>query len=113
MHTFDISYIAHAYLFCQYIHACSQVTAALSSLARINPTTKFLSVQASSIGFGSGGPDSIDLDDELSANEKAEDIVPTILIYQGGKLLANLVRVDLHEKWGHGEERDMRNILAQ
>lgn len=75
-------------------------------------------MRAGSIGFGQNGAGQTQVDDEEAedgdaGDEAAEDIVPTLLIYQAGKLKANLVRCDLDEKWGHGEERDVRNLLAR
>lgn len=93
----------------QYVHACAQLTSALSSLARMHTHIKFLQVRAGSIGFGSGGKE---FSDEMEGDEKAEEVVPTVLIYRGGELLANLVRVDLEEQWKEGRERDVRDILA-
>lgn len=93
------------------------LTSALSSLARIYSRTKFVQIRAGSIGFGSGSTkasiistqdDSIDEED---ADEVAEDIVPTLLIYKAGKLVANLVRVDLEAAWGDGSESAIRDLL--
>ena len=71
---------------------------------------KFVQVRAGSIGFGSGGQH---VDDEIEGDEKAEEVVPTLLVYQGGKLIANLVRVDLEPEWKEGQERNIRDILAK
>jgi hypothetical protein len=70
---------------------------------------KFIQVRAGSIGFGSGGKE---VDDVIEGDEKAEEVVPTLLVYKGGQLVANLVRVDLEAEWKDGEERNVRDILA-
>ena len=46
-------------------------------------------------------------------DEQAADVVPTLLVYQAGRLVHNLVRVDLDEDWGRGEERDVRDLLMR
>lgn len=84
------------------------LTSALSSLARMHPKTKFLQVRAGSIGFGSGGKHDGDADD---LDEEAEEIVPTLLVYKAGNIVANLVRIDMDEGWGDGSERCVREIL--
>lgn len=74
----------------------------------MHTNVKFVQIRAGSIGFGSGGKEDLDV---VEADEVAEEVVPTILMYKAGQLLANLVRVDLEERWGEGSERDIRNIL--
>jgi hypothetical protein len=76
----------------------------------MHTNVKFIQVRAGSVGFGSGGKD---YDSEFEGDEEAREVVPTILIYKAGQLLANLVRVDLEEKWGDGSERNVRDILVQ
>ncbi|UZJ52964.1 hypothetical protein CBS101457_002284 [Exobasidium rhododendri] len=100
--------VVHIYV--KYVHACAQLTSALSSLARMHTNVKFIQVRAGSIGFGSGEKDDLDA---AEADEEASEVVPTLLVYKAGRLLANLVRVDLEEQWGEGAERDVRNILSQ
>ena len=92
----------------QYVHACAQVTSALSTLARTNMHVKFIQVRAGEIGFGSGGKD---VADELEADEEADEVVPTLLVYKAGQLVANLVRIDLEEQFKPGEEQNLRTIL--
>ncbi|PWN37232.1 thioredoxin-like protein [Meira miltonrushii] len=110
----DTFVVVHIYV--KYVHACAILTSALSTLARSHPKVKFLQVRAGSIGFGSGGVDAAketndrDLDEE-DFDERAEEIVPTLLVYRGGNILANLVRVDLDEGWGDGSERRVADIL--
>lgn len=110
----DTFVVVHIYV--KYVHACAVLTSALSTLARSHPKVKFIQVRAGSIGFGSGGADGAkdeddrDLDEE-DFDERAEEIVPTLLVYRGGKVLANLVRVDLDEGWGDGSERRIADIL--
>lgn len=91
--------------------ACARLTASLASLARLYPHTKFLQARASDIGFGTGGADPSE-DDEESRLDKAAELVPTLLVYRAGVVVANLVRVDLDEAWGGGEERSIRELLA-
>jgi hypothetical protein len=93
----------------QYVHACAQLTSALSSLARMHTHVKFIQVRAGSIGFGSGGKEA---GDEIEGDQAAEEVVPTLLVYKGGQLIANLVRVDLEEEWKDGQERNVRDLLA-
>jgi hypothetical protein len=71
--------------------------------------TKFVQIRAGSIGFGCEGKDDLDTFD---ADEEAEEVVPTLLVYKAGSLVANLVRVDLEEGWEDGSERSIRNILT-
>lgn len=76
----------------------------------MHTVVKFLQVRAGSIGFGSAGKE---VEDEVEADEAAEEIVPTILVYRAGQLIANLVRVDLEEAWRGGEEQNIRDILKR
>jgi hypothetical protein len=63
----------------QHIPACLVLNLHLSNLAREYPHIKFLRAQASELDFAKG----------------AEDVLPTMLVYQGAELIANLVAVDL------------------
>ncbi|EPQ29375.1 uncharacterized protein PFL1_03130 [Pseudozyma flocculosa PF-1] len=105
------------------VEACAVLTSALSSLARTYPRTKFLQVQASAIGFGGARPrhddGTIDEDDEedeggdaRARQDRAADVLPTLLVYRGGELVANLVRVDLEEAWRGGTEPAIRDLLS-
>lgn len=106
------------------------LTSALASLARIYTKTKFIQVRAGTIGFGSGGRasgtnslDSTLVDtmslastdaqsiDTIDADDRAEDLVPTLLVYRAGKVIANLVRVDLESGWQDGSERAITEVL--
>lgn len=96
-------------------------------MARLHPSTKFLQVRALTIGFGLGGDaaaqdeddDEDDLTEaeyrlrELEREEKAGDVLPTLLIYKGAELVGNLVRVDLEQEWGRGSEEDVERILRR
>ena len=86
------------------------MTSALSSLARLHTNVKFIQVRAGSIGFGSGGKD---VANEAEGDEEAEEVVPTVLMYRAGQLLANLVRIDLEEQFGEGLEKNVRDVLRQ
>lgn len=88
-----LTVIAHIYS--KNVHTCRQLTASLASLARQQTAVKFIQVDASVIAFG--GQD--------------EDVLPTVLIYRGGELLANLVRIDLEPEWGAGQEKDVAHVL--
>lgn len=105
------------------------LTSALSSLARIYSKTKLIQVRAGSIGFGGSGSANAgctqncssdpntdserNAQEEAEADESAEDVVPTLLIYRAGKVVANLVRVDLEPVWGDGSERSITELLAR
>ncbi|PWN50991.1 thioredoxin-like protein [Violaceomyces palustris] len=119
------------------VEACAALTFSLSSLARQYPLTKFLQVRATSIGFGGGAGGSLinkhhgrghqddddhydedddDDDDILAVMEKEEsaaEVLPTLLVYKGGQLVANLVRVDLDDGWKGGSESAVRDILSR
>lgn len=41
------------------------------------------------------------------------DVLPTLLIYQQGELVGNLVRVDLEEGWEDGSERAVEALLKR
>lgn len=81
----------------QALQRCNHLTSSLSSLARQRPTTKFIQVQADVIDFGGGD----------------HDVLPTILVYKHGDLVANLVRIDLDQQWGKGEERDVERVIKR
>ncbi|KDN49194.1 thioredoxin-like protein, partial [Tilletiaria anomala UBC 951] len=118
------------HIYSKRIVACTKISAALTSLARQYPQTKFLQVQATKIEFGcsaeengvSGEWEDDEDEDreesssrrrlrELEMDEQAADVLPTLLVYQAGQLLYNLVRIDLDDDWGKGEERDIRDAL--
>lgn len=71
----------------------------MTALARLHGQTKFLRVRAAALGFASGGGGSApaaELDDEDSDEEDTvdTDMLPTMLVYRGGELMFNWVRVD-------------------
>ncbi|KAL9937650.1 hypothetical protein V8E36_003195 [Tilletia maclaganii] len=119
----DVPVVVHIYE--KSVPACRILTASLTSLARQYPHTKFVQVRALSVGFGL-------TDDEIGAEEEAEDdedeahflarqelllgkvepVLPTLHIYFGGELRANLVRVDLDDNWHGGKETAVRDILS-
>lgn len=103
--------IVHIYV--KYVQACAMLTSALSSIARMNPSVKFIQIRAGCIGFGSGGLNDVDTEDidEDTLDEKAEDVVPTLLVYRNAAIVANLVRVDLDPRWGDGSERYIQDLL--
>lgn len=95
------------HIYSKAVAQCNSLTASLASLARLYPRTKFLQVQASAIGFGHEEEE--EEYDELDA--KTLEVLPTLLVYRAGRLVANLVRVDLDPMWGHGREQDVRDLL--
>ncbi|KAN0064521.1 hypothetical protein ACQY0O_002149 [Thecaphora frezii] len=112
------------HIYSKAVSACAVLTNTLSSLARNYPRTKFLQVQAAAIGFGGashglagGGIEEEDEDDEdgdaLSREQRAMDVLPTLLVYKGGQLVANLVRIDLDDAWRGGSEPAIRDLLAR
>ncbi|ETS61653.1 hypothetical protein PaG_04149 [Moesziomyces aphidis] len=103
----DVPIVIHIYS--KAVEQCNVLTAALAALARVYPRTKFLQVQAAAIGFGHSPEDSDEEFDEL--NPKTLEVLPTLLVYRAGKLVANLVRVDLDPLWNHGSEQDLRTLL--
>lgn len=80
-------------------------------------------MRATAIGFGcklaNDAEDQTDPDEppdrlrELEMEEEAAVVLPTLLVYLDGGLVANLVRVDMEEGWGRGDERSMRDLLAR
>ncbi|KAK0556282.1 hypothetical protein OC846_001237 [Tilletia horrida] len=126
----DVPVVAHLYE--KHVPACRVLTAALASLARQYPHTKFIQVRALAVGYGLteeeedflveedlGRGEEEDHHDEAAAMEKfealkakVEVILPTLHIYQGGDLVANLVRPDLDETWRGGRESNIRDLLA-
>ncbi|EST08500.1 Phosducin, thioredoxin-like domain protein [Kalmanozyma brasiliensis GHG001] len=94
------------HIYSKAVAQCNSLTASLASLARLYPRTKFLQVQASAIGFGQEDEEEYD---EL--DPKTLEVLPTLLVYRAGRLVANLVRVDLDPMWGHGREQDVRDLL--
>lgn len=108
----DVPVVIHIYS--KAVAQCNALTASLASLARQYPRTKFLQVQAAAIGFGkSVNTDDDDEDEEEydEYNPKTLEVLPTVLIYKAGTLVANLVRVDLDPMWKQGREQDVRDLL--
>lgn len=107
----DVPIVIHIYS--KAVAQCNLLTSSLASLARQYPRTKFLQVQAAAIGFGKQtNNDDEDEDEEYDEyNPKTLEILPTVLIYRAGKLVANLVRVDLDPLWNQGREQDVRGLL--
>lgn len=99
------------HIYSKAVEQCNSLTSSLASLARQYPRTKFLQVQAAAIGFGkSSGQDEEDEEyDEFDSSTL--EVLPTVLVYKGGVLVANLVRVDLDPLWGQGREKDVRDLL--
>ncbi|TKY86407.1 hypothetical protein EX895_004556 [Sporisorium graminicola] len=106
-----VTIIIHIYS--KAVAQCNALTASLASLARVYPHTKFLQVQAAAIGFGrSGDEDEEDGEEEFDEyNSKTLQVLPTVLVYTAGKLVANLVRLDLDPLWRQGTEQDVRDLL--
>lgn len=67
----------------QAVDRCTELDVKLASLARSNGETKFLRVRADALGFCSNDEGEVD-----------EDMLPTMLVYRGGELEYNWVRVD-------------------
>ncbi|KAJ1020732.1 hypothetical protein NDA16_004124 [Ustilago loliicola] len=108
----DVPVVIHIYS--RAVAQCNVLTASLASLARQYPRTKFLQVQAAAIGFGkSANTDDGEEDEEEydEYNPKTLDVLPTVLVYKAGTLVANLVRVDLDPMWKQGREQDVRDLL--
>jgi len=108
----------------QSLDRCWAIDETLSKLARLYPETKFLRARASALGFASTGAsqskshlaqrrirtvreddeddpygdDDADDDNHDSYDEDEEnvdlDVLPTMLVYRGGELVHNWVRVD-------------------
>lgn len=98
------------HIYSKAVAQCNVLTSSLASLARQYPHTKFLQVQAAAIGFGRNADD--DQDEEFDEfNSKTLEVLPTVLVYKAGKLVANLVRVDLDPMWNKGSEQDLRDLL--
>ncbi|SPC61454.1 related to Phosducin [Ustilago sp. UG-2017b] len=108
----DVPVVIHIYS--KAVAQCNVLTASLASLARQYPRTKFLQVQAAAIGFGKSANTDDGEDDEEEYDEynpKTLEVLPTVLVYKAGTLVANLVRVDLDPMWKHGREQDVRDLL--
>ena len=83
----------------QHLSQCLVLNLHLSNLAREYPTIKFLRVQASELDF---------------ASSSADVVLPTILAYQGGELIANLVAID--QAWDRKldyDEAELRQVLIE
>ncbi|CAO1635878.1 unnamed protein product [Parajaminaea phylloscopi] len=107
------------------VQMCLRLDSTLANLASQHPSTKFIRVRAIDIGFGLPEAASDDSDSEdqahaspadrrlrdLEREEGVSDVVPTLLVYRDGTLAANLVRVDLEEDFGRGDEQDLERIL--
>jgi len=79
--------------------SCTRLNTHLSSIARAYLSTKFLRARASHVDF---------------ALDAAHYVLPTILVYQGGELINNLVAFD--RQWGKRSdfsEADVRFALAR
>ncbi|SJX62219.1 related to Phosducin [Sporisorium reilianum f. sp. reilianum] len=99
------------HIYSKAVAQCNALTASLASLARVYPHTKFLQVQAAAIGFGRSDDD----DDEEEFDDyssKTLQVLPTVLVYRAGRLVANLVRLDLDPLWRQGTEQDVRDLLV-
>ncbi|CAD6914940.1 unnamed protein product [Tilletia controversa] len=118
----DVPVIVHIYE--KSVPACRILTAALASLARQYPHSKFIQVRALAVGFGLSEDETAQDDDddeeldeaqfrdkEESLLAKVAPVLPTLHIYFGGELRANLVRVDLGDDWQGGRETAIRDIL--
>ncbi|PWN22507.1 thioredoxin-like protein [Microstroma glucosiphilum] len=118
------------HIYSKLVQASNQLTKALTSLARLHPSTKFLQIRALSINFGlppsasafRSNDDSDEDEDlpeselrlrQLEKEESMGDVLPTLLIYQQGELVGNLVRVDLEEGWEDGSERAVEALLRR
>lgn len=83
----------------QHIAACGVLSQHLSSLAREHPEAKFLRAKASELDF---------------ATQDAEVVLPTLLIYQAGELIGNLVAVDLEwERSLDYESEQVEDVLQR
>ncbi|KAE8215122.1 hypothetical protein CF327_g1571 [Tilletia walkeri] len=116
----DVPVVVHIYE--KSVPACCILTSALTSLARQYPHTKFIQVRARTVGFGLSddeiAQDEDEDEDEAQVRAKEEallakvgPVLPTLHIYLGGELRANLVRVDLGDDWKGGKETAIRGIL--
>ncbi|GAC92942.1 hypothetical protein PHSY_000502 [Pseudozyma hubeiensis SY62] len=100
------------HIYSKAVAQCNMLTSSLSSLARQYPQTKFLQVQAAAIGFGRDAD--AETEEEFDEyNSKTLEVLPTVLVYRAGRLVANLVRVDLDPLWGRGGEQDARDLLEK
>ena len=86
---------ARTMLTAQHIRACEPVLHHLSSLARRHPRTKFLRARASELDF---------------ALNTAAAVLPTLLVYDSGELVANLVAV--HHEWDQREDVSEADVEA-
>ena len=112
------------FLFFKSLERCAELDDTLAHLARIHPDTKFLRALASSLGFASNRPHAApesaptrrvpghfrddsdddehddgsysdeDEDDDRRSTHVDLDVLPTLLVYRGGDLVHNWVRVD-------------------
>ncbi|PWZ02118.1 thioredoxin-like protein [Testicularia cyperi] len=115
-----VSVVIHIYS--KAVEECNILTHTLASLARQYPRTKFLQVQAAAIGFGRSNSsprlnneddDEEEVEEEYDElNPRTLEVLPTLLVYRAGTLVANLVRVDLDDRWKRGSEQNIRDILA-
>lgn len=105
----DVPIVIHIYS--KAVAQCNSLTSSLASLARQYPRTKFLQVQAAAIGFGKSSNDDDEEEEYDEYNPKTLEVLPTVLVYKAGVLVANLVRVDLDPAWGQGREQDVRDLL--
>ena len=105
----DTSVTIVIHIYSKAVAQCNLLTASLASLARVYPRTKFLQVQAAAIGFGQDEDEAEQEFDEY--NPKTLQVLPTVLVYRAGRLVANLVRLDLDPLWRRGTEQDVRDLL--
>ncbi|KAJ9475155.1 Phosducin domain-containing protein [Pseudozyma hubeiensis] len=101
------------HIYSKAVAQCNMLTNSLSSLARQYPRTKFLQVQAAAIGFGRDADADAEEEEFDEYNSKTLEVLPTVLVYKAGRLMANLVRVDLDPMWGRGAEQDVRDLLEK
>ncbi len=105
----DVPVVIHIYS--KAVAQCNVLTASLASLARQYPRTKFLQVQAAAIGFGRSTNEDDEEEEYDEYNPKTLEVLPTVLVYKAGTLVANLVRIDLDPMWNQGREQDVRDLL--
>lgn len=79
------------------VDRCADLDLELTTLARLHGQTKFLRVRAAALGFASGGASAsaAELDEDSDEEDTVDtDMLPTMLVYRGGELVFNWVRVD-------------------